>query len=292
MWNNLVVYLRLVRFSHTIFALPFAVIGAMLAAEGLPTISVSLWILVAMVAARSAAMGFNRLVDADIDAENPRTQGREIPAGLISKAQVTLFTILMSGLFFLAAGMLNRVALILSPVVLGILLGYSFTKRFTSLSHFVLGISLGIAPLGAWIAVLGDDSFTGILEPVSLGVAVLFWVAGFDIIYSCMDIDFDRKRLLHSIPSRLGVERALRLARTLHVLMMATLIALAVTSGAGIVFSIGIAAVGLLLVHEHRLVSADDLSKVNQAFFTVNSIVGIVLMLCVIADFLIFHRVP
>ena len=292
MLKTVAVYLRLIRFSHTVFALPFAIIGAMLAANGWPGPREAVWILVAMVAGRSAAMGFNRWLDADIDAANPRTVDRDLPAGRIGKRAVLAFTVLASALFFLAAGMLNTVALVLSPFVLGILLGYSFTKRFTAGSHFVLGLALGIAPLGAWIAILGEQSLVGIEIPLLLGFAVLLWVAGFDIIYSCMDIEFDRRRRLHSIPSRLGAKRALGLARVSHVGMILLLGVLVVRVGSGPIFAAGIVAVAALLVYEHALVRPDDLSKIDRAFFTVNSIVGLVLLAAVVADLLVFGRVP
>ncbi len=292
MWNTVAVYLRLIRFSHTVFALPFAIIGAMLAADGWPGARESVWILVAMVGGRSAAMGFNRWLDADIDAANPRTVDRDIPAGRIGKGAVLGFTVVASALFFLAAGMLNTVALVLSPFVLAILLGYSFTKRFTSGSHFVLGLALGIAPLGAWIAIRGEQSLAGIEVPVLLGLAVLLWVAGFDIIYSCMDIEFDRRRRLHSIPSRVGARRALALARLAHVGMLLLLAGLVARVGAGPAFLLGIVGVAALLVYEHSLVQPDNLDRVDRAFFTVNSIVGLVLLAAVSIDLLAFGRVP
>jgi len=285
-------YLRLVRFSHTVFALPFALIGAWLAAEGLPSWSRLAWIVVAMVAARSAAMGFNRVVDAELDAHNPRTRDREIPAGRIDRTTASWLTAACALVFVVACAMLNAVALALSPVVLAVLLGYSFTKRFTSLSHFVLGLALGLAPVGAWVAVRGSESLDGILAPVCLGVAVLFWVAGFDIIYACLDVDFDRRYLLHSIPQRLGLRRALRVAAALHGVFVALLVLLAVVAQAGALFPVGVALVAALLMYEHRLVRPDDLSRVNRAFFTVNGAIGLLLLACVLADGILFGVVP
>ncbi len=292
MFQQITVFLRLIRFSHTVFALPFAIIGALLAAGGLPSASVCLWILVAMVAARTAGMGFNRFVDAEIDAENPRTQGREIPSGQIGKPAVAAFTLGSAALFVFAAARLNPVALVLSPVVLVVLCGYSYTKRFTPASHFVLGLALGLAPVGAWVAILGTESLPGIAIPITLGTAVLLWVAGFDILYACLDIDFDRKRGLHSVPRHLGVKRSLRLAAALHAGMVLLLVAVAFLAGAAPAFLLGIAAVAGLLIHEHRLVRPDDLSKMNQAFFTVNSIVGLLLLAAVVIDLVAFGRVP
>lgn len=285
-------YLRLIRFSHTLFALPFAVIGALVAAQGIPEARVCLWGTIAMVAARSAAMGFNRVVDAEIDARNPRTRGREIPAGRIRRSSVLAITLVCAVLFEVAAWRLNRVAFLLSPAVLALLLGYSFTKRFTPLSHFILGLSLGIAPLGAWVAVLGERCLDGVGTTIALALAVVTWVAGFDIIYACMDVEFDRRELLHSIPQRVGVARALRISSRLHVATVAGLAAVVLLGRTGPAWIVSLILVAGLLWREHRIVRPDDLSRVNQAFFTLNGIVGLVLLGACVADLAIVGVAP
>jgi len=274
------VVLEMIKFEHSIFALPFALTGAMLAIRGagLTTEELAwklLWIVVAMVAARSAAMAFNRVVDADIDAENPRTQMRAIPAGQVSKSFTWGFITLWSAVFVFASWRLNSLCLALSPVALAVVLGYSYTKRFTAMAHLVLGLALGIAPLAAWIAIRGEFSW-----PVTLlSAAVMLWVAGFDVIYSCQDADFDRDRGLHSLPAALGVGRALALSRLFHVAMVGLLVWLWSLAHLGWVGLAGIAVVAALLAWEQSLVSADDLSRVDAAFFTLNGFVS--LLFCV-----------
>jgi 4-hydroxybenzoate polyprenyltransferase len=263
----------MIRFSHTVFALPFALASAALAsAEGVRWKQVA-WILVAMVGARSAAMGFNRLVDHALDARNPRTAGRELPAGRLSRAEVAAFVLVAAGVFVLAAGMLNPLCLALAPVALAIVFGYSYTKRFTSLSHLVLGLALAVAPVGAWLAIRGRLA----AAPVVLGLAVLAWVAGFDTIYACQDVDFDRQEGLHSLPARFGVGPALRAARLLHAAAVSLLAALYWLAPVPLhpVYLAGVAAVAALLVYEHSLVREGDLSRVNAAFFTVNGWVSV-----------------
>ncbi|MBI1850355.1 MAG: UbiA family prenyltransferase [Planctomycetes bacterium] len=277
-------YLSLVRFPHTIFALPFAVMSACLAAQGFPDWRTLLWIGVAMVAARSAAMAWNRLVDRHVDARNPRTAGREIPAGKLRPAAVLVFTIAMSGLFVLAAGMLNRTALVLSPAVLAVLLGYSYAKRFTALCHFWLGAALGLSPLGAWVAVVGDRAWSTCGVPLLLGAAVLLWTAGFDILYACQDVDVDRREGLHSIPRALGIAGSLRLSSALHALMVALLVLVGSMAGLGIVYGAGIVVVAALLAYEHWIVTPRDLSKLNVAFFTVNGYVSLLFMVFTLLD--------
>ena len=240
MSGSFVETLKMIKVEHSIFALPFALVSAFLAARGLPDLATLGLILVAMVCARSAAMAFNRLVDSDVDAKNPRTAMRSIPAGRLSPVYVTFFTVASSGLFILAAWLLNPLAFILSPFVLAVLLGYSLTKRFTSFCHLVLGLALGLSPLGAWIAVTGSFSWI----PVWLGFAVMGWVAGFDIIYACQDVAFDREHRLFSIPSRLGVKRSLVLSRALHLAMLGILVYLGVTLALGWVFWLGIGLCG------------------------------------------------
>ena len=261
--GRVVAYGRMIRFPHSVFALPFALTAAVLAArEGGITGGQVFWIVVAMVAARSAAMGFNRLVDHAIDGRNPRTAIRELPRGVLSRGEVVAFVVLSSAVFVLAAGMLNPLCLALSPVALAIVLGYSFTKRLTSASHLVLGLALAVAPMGAWLAVRGRFD----VVPAVLSLAVLLWVAGFDTIYACQDVEFDRGEGLHSFPARLGVARALGLARAMHVLAVLLLLALYWLASLHPFYLVGVAGVAALLAWEHTLVRADDLSRVMQAF--------------------------
>jgi 4-hydroxybenzoate polyprenyltransferase len=281
--HNLRLTLEMIKWEHSIFALPFALCGAMLAASGLPTAHQLLWIIVAMVAARSAAMAFNRLADATIDAANPRTRTRALPAGRLSAAFVTTFVIVSCAIFVLAAAQLNRLALALSPIALAILLLYSYTKRFTRLSHVVLGFALGIAPAAAWIAVRGSLDIRILL----LTAAVTFWVAGFDILYACQDFDFDRAAGLHSIPRHIGIPAALWVARAFHLVMLILLVALLPAFGLGKLALAGVIAVLILLVYEHSLVKSNDLSRLNAAFFTMNGVISVVFALFVAADILL-----
>ena len=273
----------MIKWEHSIFALPFALCGAILAASGLPTGHQLLWIVIAMIAARSAAMAFNRLADAAIDAANPRTRTRALPAGHLSPAFVATFIIVSCAIFILAAFQLNRLTLWLSPVALAVLFLYSYTKRFTRWSHLVLGFALGIAPSAAWIAVRGS------LDPriLLLTAAVTFWVAGFDILYACQDVQFDEDAGLHSIPRYLGIPRSLWIARAFHLIMLLLLIALLPAFALGKVAFAGVAAVALLLLYEHSLVKPDDLSKLNAAFFTMNGVISVIFALFVAADLLL-----
>src|SRR5438067_6426782 len=275
--------LEMIKWEHSVFALPFALCGAMLAARGWPTAWQLAWIAVAMIGARSAAMAFNRLVDADIDAANPRTKMRAIPAGALSRKFVVVFVAVSSALLLLAAWRLNRLAFYLSPVALAVVLLYSFTKRFTRWSHLVLGFALGIAPTAAWIAVRGS------LDPLILllTAAVTFWVAGFDILYACQDHDFDRQSGLYSIPRFVGIGNALWIARALHLVMLALLAALVVVFGLGKFALSGVVVVAVLLLYEHSLVRAHDLSKLNPAFFTMNGVIAVVFFLFIAADLLL-----
>jgi 4-hydroxybenzoate polyprenyltransferase len=284
-FRNLRLTLEMIKWEHSIFALPFALCGAMLAAGGLPTMHQLTWIVVAMVSARSAAMAFNRLADASIDAANPRTSTRALPAGHLTSTFVATFVVISSGIFILAASQLNRLALLLSPVALSVLLLYSYTKRFTRWSHLVLGFALGIAPSAAWIAVRGS------LDPriLLLTAAVTFWVGGFDVLYACQDFEFDRRTSLHSIPRFLGIRRSLWVARALHILMLFLLIALLLSFGLGRVAVAGLVIVTALLIYEHSLVSAKDLSKLNAAFFTMNGVISVVFFLSVAGDLLSRH---
>lgn len=267
--------LEMIKFEHTLFALPFALLGAVLAADGLPPARVVFWIIVAMVGARSAAMAFNRLVDRDYDGRNPRTSRRAIPAGLVSLRFVRLFIVGAAALFFLAASQLNWLTLQLSPVALGSVLLYSYTKRFTSWSHLVLGWCLGIAPSAAWIAVRGSLSDP---LPYLLSLAVVTWVAGFDIIYACQDVEFDRRVGLYSLPARWGILPALWVARGLHVITFMSLVAVFLLAHLHIFGFLGLAVTATLLVRQHRLVAPDDLSRVNEAFFTTNAWLSVILL--------------
>jgi 4-hydroxybenzoate polyprenyltransferase len=269
-------FFSLVTFAHTVFALPFALLSAVLAAGGVPQVGKLLWILAAMVGARSAAMAFNRIVDRAIDAVNPRTRARDIPAGRVSVASASVFCALSAALFVFSAWRLNPLCLALAPVALVIVLGYSFTKRLSALSHLVLGLGLAIAPVGAWIAVTGRFAAT----PVVLGFAVLFWVAGFDVIYSLQDEAFDRAHGLYSLPARLGARRALELSTVFHAVSLALLYAVFVLSGGGPLFGAGVVLAGIFLVRQHVLVSPKDLSRVNGAFFTANGWLSVAVFLC------------
>jgi 4-hydroxybenzoate polyprenyltransferase len=272
-YAKLRVTLEMIKIEHTLFALPFAFLGAVAAARGIPSGWTIFWITMAMIGARSAAMAFNRLVDRRYDAENPRTATRALPAGLVGVGFVRAFTAASVALFLVAAAMLNWLALALAPVALLSVFGYSYTKRFTPLSHVALGWALSIAPAGAWIAVRGDLS----LEPLLLSAAVMLWTAGFDVLYACQDADFDRRAGLYSIPSRLGVARALWVARGLHVLMFAALVAFYLLSGSGALGLAGVLATGALLVYQHAIVRANDLSRLDAAFFTTNAFVSVIL---------------
>jgi len=277
--------LEMIKFEHSVFALPFALTGALLAfrERGFPFAGVAAkfaWIVVAMVAARSAAMAFNRLVDADLDARNPRTRARHLPTGLLSRGFAWGFVTIAAAVFLFAAGRLNTLCLRLAPLALAIVFFYSFTKRFTSFSHLVLGLSLGIAPAAAWIAV------TGSLDPRILWLtgAVTFWTAGFDIIYACQDYEFDCAEALASVPRLLGISAALWVSRLLHVLMIVCLLALSRSLAPGGLALLGVGAVAALLVYEHSLVHADDLSRVNAAFFTMNGWVSVLFFIFWAAD--------
>jgi 4-hydroxybenzoate polyprenyltransferase len=265
----------MIKIEHTLFALPFAFLGAVLAARGLPSAWQILWIVLAMVGARSAAMAFNRIADRNFDARNPRTASRAIPAGLLSVGFVWAFTIASAALFLLAAAMLNRLTLILAPVALGCVLLYSLTKRWTQFSHLVLGACLSIAPTGAWIAVRGE---IGSPVPLLLSLVVLLWTAGFDVLYACQDYEFDRSEGLRSIPARFGISRALWIARALHAAAFLALVWLLVITGLGPVAFLGVITTGALLVNQHRLVRAGDLSRLNAAFFTTNAFVSVILL--------------
>jgi 4-hydroxybenzoate polyprenyltransferase len=274
--KNIRTTLEMIKIEHTLFALPFAFLGAVLAARGIPTPRQIIWITVAMVGARSTAMAFNRISDKDYDARNPRTKMRAIPAGALSVAFVWGFTLIAAAIFFVAAAMLNRLTLILSPVALASIVLYSYTKRWTLLSHLILGWCLAIAPAGAWIAVRGTiDSPI----PLLLSLVVMLWTAGFDVLYACQDYEFDRREGLYSIPARFGIARSLWISRTLHAGAFAALVALYFITNLGILALIGLVATGALLIYQHTLVRANDLSRLNAAFFTTNAFVSVILFL-------------
>jgi 4-hydroxybenzoate polyprenyltransferase len=270
----------MIQFEHTVFALPFAFAGAVLAQKEVPSLHKIGWILLAMVGARSAAMTFNRLVDQPYDARNPRTSGRSLVTGVLTRRFAWLFLSAASLLFVFSAARLNRLAFSLSFPVLAMILLYSYTKRLTWGSHLLLGASLGCAPLGAWIAVRGDIQGA----PLLLSLAVLLWTAGFDIIYACQDVEFDRRMGLHSIPGRWGVRRALWLSRFAHVAMIVTLLGVGSLLHLGIIYLFGVLMTAALLAYEHSLVKPSDLSRVNRAFFTVNGYVSIFFFLTILAD--------
>lgn len=272
--RNVRTTLEMIKIEHTLFALPFAFLGAVLAADGLPSIKQLVWITAAMVGARSTAMAFNRIADREYDARNPRTSTRALPAGLLSVSFVWMFTMVSAAIFFLAAAMLNRLTLILAPVALASVMLYSFSKRWTLFSHLVLGWCLSLAPTGAWIAVRGTlDSAV----PLLLSLVVMLWTAGFDVLYACQDYDFDLAAGLHSIPRQFGIARALWIARLLHLGAFAALVALYWITHLGGFALLGVVATAALLFYQHRLVRADDLSKLNAAFFTTNAFVSVIL---------------
>ena len=273
--RNLRITLEMIKFEHSVFALPFALTGAMLAARGLPSARQLFWIVVAMVAARSAAMSFNRIADLRLDAANPRTATRALPAGLLSVRFAAVFTAASAGLLVLAAYQLNPLCFQLSPVALALLFFYSYTKRFTWLTHLMLGLCLGMSPAAAWIAVRGSLDWPILL----LSAAVALWVAGFDIIYACQDLEFDRQASLFSLPQRLGIRRALQVSGLLHLLMLGLLVALAAVLNLGWISLLGVAIVAALLAYEHHLVKPHDLSRINAAFFTVNGYISLLFFL-------------
>ena len=267
--------LGMIKFEHTLFALPFAFLGAILAANGLPTWRQCLWITVAMVGARSAAMTFNRIVDRDIDAANPRTAARELPAGKLSVGFAWAFLYASIAIFLLASWSLNWLTFALSPVALICVLGYSYAKRFTAFAHLVLGLALAISPSAAWIAVRGslDDEV-----PILLSLLVLMWTAGFDVMYACQDFEFDRRSGLHSIPARYGIKNSLWIARFFHLQAFIVLVLLYLFTGFGWAALAGVIAVGVLLTYQHTLVRPSDLSRMNAAFFTTNAFVSVILL--------------
>ena len=283
LWKSTVVTLEMIKWEHSVFALPFALTGAVLAAGGWPPLHVLGWIVVCMVAARSAAMAFNRLVDARLDAANPRTAMRALPAGTLSSGFVGGFVVASVALFALGAAMLNPLTLKLAPMALAVVLAYSYMKRVTRWSHVVLGVALGIAPSAAWIAVRGTLD----ARIVVLTLAVLLWVGGFDVLYACQDFEHDRSVGLNSVPQAFGVETAFWIARGMHVGMLLTLCWLIVLFGLGKMAVLGVALVALLLLYEHLIISPSDMRRMNAAFFTLNGVISVVFFAFIAADVLL-----
>ncbi len=280
LWKSTATMLEMIKWEHSIFALPFALTGAVLAAGGWPHLRVLGWILVCMVSARSAAMAFNRLADADLDAANPRTAMRALPAGTLGRGFVLWFVVAASGVFLLASAMLNRETLLLAPIALAVVLCYSYMKRITRWSHLVLGLALGIAPAAAWIAVSGSLD----ARILVLTAAVLLWVGGFDVLYACQDFEHDRAVGLNSIPQAFGLDGAFWIARTMHVAMIGLLCWLVVLFGLGTAAKVGVGVVAALLLYEHSLVSPKDLRRMNAAFFTLNGIISMIFFVAVAVD--------
>ncbi len=277
------VFLEMIKFEHTVFALPFAFLGAFLAAGGVPPVEKCVWILVAMVGARTAAMGFNRIVDRRFDAMNPRTKDRAIPKGEIGVAEAWILVLLSAGVFFAAAYMLNPLAFRLSPVVLGITLAYSYTKRFTAWCHLFLGFAIGLAPSAGWIAVNGSWS----VLPGLVTLGVMFWVAGFDILYACMDAEFDRNVGLHSIPAWLGIRRAFLLSAVFHLVAFAVFCYVGFYAHLNWIYFAGLGAVSIFFVMQRMAVRPDDLSRMDMAFFTLNGAVSMVMFVATAAALLV-----
>ncbi|OGW34989.1 MAG: 4-hydroxybenzoate octaprenyltransferase [Nitrospirae bacterium GWC2_56_14] len=283
MLNKIKIILEMIKFEHTIFALPFAFTGALLAAKGLPTVGQILWITVAMVGARSAAMGFNRWADRSFDAENPRTRTRALPQGLVTPLQVMVFTAVSSGVLIFAAYMLNPLSFYLSPIALAVVFFYSYTKRFTFLSHAFLGLAISLAPIGAWIAVTGRIEGAALL----LGAAVLFWLLGFDVLYALQDREFDVRTGLHSIPQQFGVRRSLWISRASHAFTMAALFWLGLLCSLGTFYFAGVVIALLLIVYEHTLVKENDLTKLDMAFFSMNGYISVTIFIFTLLEVLL-----
>lgn len=280
--EKIVLYLRMIKFPHSVFALPFAFTGAIIASNGIPTIREIIWITVAMVGARSGAMGLNRIIDRKIDRENPRTKNREIPMGLIKLPEAILFTMVSFVVFIFAAYMLNPLCLKLSPAAIIVIFVYSYTKRFTWATHFVLGLSLSAAPIGAWIAVKGSFD----VEIIPMGIAVIFWLAGFDTLYALQDVEFDRSYGLYSIPQKFGIKNALILARVFHLITFIMLITNGILFKLGIFYWIGMIVVAGLFIYEHSLVKENDLRRLDMAFFNMNGYISIAVFIFTLIDYL------
>ncbi len=281
--RDLITYFKMIKFEHSVFALPFALMAMVLAANGLPDGNTILWIVVAMVSARTAAMGINRYVDRDIDAANPRTKNRDLPKGNISPNSTLAYTIAFIVIYFFAAYMLNRLTLMLSPIPIILFVLYSYSKRYTAFCHLLLGISLGLAPIGAWVAVTGSIS----IVPIIISLAVIFWVAGFDMLYAIQDIDFDRENNLFSIPALIGVRVTLILSKVSHIITLIFLVSLFFNSRLGYIYISGLIIISAFMAYEHSLLSKEDLSKLNIAFFNINAYISVTLGLFTITDILV-----
>ncbi len=277
-------YFRLIKFSHSVFALPFAFTGALIAAGGFPSLYHMFWITVAMVGGRTGAMGINRIVDRKYDALNPRTRSREIPQGVVKAWEAFVFTMIAFAFLLLAAYKLNPLCFKIAPLYLIVLITYSYTKRFTCLCHLVLGIALALAPLGAWIAIQGTISY----KILPLSFAVMFWVAGFDMLYGLQDLDFDKKHGLHSIPSVFGVTASLWIARLFHVITIALLLSLIPVFQLSVIYLFGIMIAAGLMLYEHMLVTPDDLSRLDIAFFNMNGYISITIFVCTLLNYLLY----
>lgn len=283
--QKIVLYLRMIRFSHSVFALPFAFTGALLAAEGIPSLQKIVWIAVAMVGARSGAMGLNRIIDRKLDEVNPRTRNRELPRGAIKVSHAVVFTVIALVIFIFAAYMLNPLCLKLSPIALAVLFMYSYTKRFTWAYHFVLGLALSAAPLGAWIAVRGTFD----LEIIPMGIAIVFWLGGFDTLYALQDIEFDKSYRLHSIPKKFGVRKALLLARLFHLIAFLMLVFTGMLFKLGTFYWLGMVVVAGLFIYEHSLLKENDLSRLDIAFFNMNGYISVAVFVFTLLDYLFWH---
>lgn len=283
LYQRVTLYLKMIKFSHSIFALPFAFTGAIMAASGLPPVRDVFWIIVAMAGARSGAMGFNRIIDREIDARNPRTTNRELPAGKIDLKSAVFFTLLSFLLFIAAAYMLNPLCLKLSPLAIVIVIIYSYTKRFTWASHFVLGLALSVAPVGAWIAIKGTFN----IEILPLSLAVVFWLAGFDTLYALQDIEFDKAAGLYSIPQRFGIKKALYLARLFHFITVLLLVFTGLILNRGFYYLVGMAIVAALFIYEHSIVTPRDQSRLNIAFFNMNGYISVTAFVFTLLDYLL-----
>jgi len=281
--NKVSVYLRMIKFPHSIFALPFAFTSALIAASGIPDLRQIVWIVIAMVGARSGAMGLNRIIDRKIDSANPRTEGREIPRGAISVFAAVLFVVVSFVFLVLAAYMLNPLCLKLSPIAIAVLILYSYTKRFTWMSHFVLGLSISAAPLGAWIAVKGSFD----IEIIPLVIAVIFWLAGFDVLYALQDIDFDKKYGLYSIPKRFGISRSIYLSRIFHVTSFLLLVVNGMIFKLDGLYWTGMILTAGLFLYEHSLIKVDDLRKLDIAFFNMNGYISVTVFIFTLMDYII-----
>ena len=281
--KDFITYFKMIKFEHSVFALPFALMAMVLAANGLPNSHTILWIVIAMVSARTVAMGTNRYVDRFIDAANPRTKNRDLPKGNISANKTLAYTITFTVIYFFSAYMLNRLTLILSPIPIILFVLYSYSKRYTAFCHLLLGISLGLAPIGAWIAVTGSIT----IVPIIISLAVIFWVAGFDMLYAIQDMDFDRENNLFSIPALIGVRVTLILSKISHIITLIFLVSLFFNSSLGYIYISGLIIISAFMAYEHSLLSKEDLSKLNIAFFNINAYISVTLGLFTIADILV-----